>query len=723
MSTAVAFLWHMHQPCYKNLLTNEYSMPWVRFHSTKAYYDMISILEDYPHIRQTFNLVPSLLDQINDYANNTAKDYYLDLSKMPAKELDGEQKKFLLWNFFMANWGTMIKPYPRYWELLNKRGTSILEEESEDLVKEYSLQDYRDLQVWYNITWFGYRARKRYPQIQELINKGTQFTEEDKGVVLETQNKIIKELIPLYKKAQDEGRVEITISPFYHPILPLVYDTDIAKRCMPWVTLPHRFHQKKDVVAQIKNAVNLYKKMFGKKPKGIWPSEGSVCPEIIPLLAKQGIKWLATDEEILLKTIQVEDKGRSLYAPYNCCINDASVIAMFRDRGLSNALSFTYPKQDSHSAANDLIRNLYNINKYAGKFRDNPIVTIVLDGENPWEYYSGGGESFLRSLYEQLGNNDKLYTTTISKYLEDNPAREELTHLYSGSWIASNFDIWIGDPEENKAWNYIGKTREFLVSHEKKVDEEKRELAWQNLYAAEGSDWFWWYGEDFQTDCDEEFDNIFRNHLANVYRVLGFDVPDYLKQPVIKSKEVKLNKEPYAFITPKIDGENTYYYEWTDAGRYHVLRHGGSKFKYESYISDIYFGFDQENLFVRIDPLLCSLESGKSRPDFYFNIIGPTEYRIVFPLALKDDKLNNFTLSKSVDSVHYEKIKQYDSISAKNIIEFSIPFSDLDMQPMKEVHFFVQIKRRDKQLGRYPDRGYISFKVPDKDFELDKWMV
>ena len=297
----IAFLWHMHQPMYKDPLTGVYTMPWVRLHSIKGYYDMISLLEEFPEAKMTFNVVPSLIIQINDYADGRARDVFWDRSMKPAADLSFDEKKFILDNFFMCNWGTMIQPHNRYYEILKKRGMrQLTEDEISHAVKTFSTQEYLDLQVWFNLAWFGYKAVEKDKALSELIKKDKNFTEDEKRYVLESQIRILKELLPTYKRFQDNGQVELTISPFYHPILPLVYDTDMASRCMPWAKLPDRFHHPEDAEEQIRRGVALYKETFGRNPSGMWPSEGSVAPELIPCFQKEGIRWIATDEAILL---------------------------------------------------------------------------------------------------------------------------------------------------------------------------------------------------------------------------------------------------------------------------------------------------------------------------------------------------------------------------------------------------------------------------------------
>lgn len=723
MTTAIAFLWHMHQPYYKDNLTGNIKMPWVRLHAIKAYYDMAAILQDFPKIKQNINMVPSLMLQLNDYVTGKFKDHFWDISIKPAKDLSIEEKKFILWNFFMANWDTMIGPHGRYWELLHKRGTKITEEDIDNVVEKYSEKDFRDLQTWFNLAWFGFMARKNFPQINELITKGRDFTEDDKKAVLDTQIKLISEILPMYKKYQDNGQIEITTTPFYHPIMPLVYNTQIAKRCMPWVELPNKFSQPEDVESHLKLAVGLYQEVFGRKPRGLWPSEGSVCPEVIPIVAGQGFKWLATDEEILANTIEIKDRGYNLYKPYKYCFNSSDIAMIFRDKELSNAISFMYSRQDPNSAVHEFMLNLNNIDAHMSRSGKESLVSVILDGENPWEYYRGSGEPFLRSLFQRLSDSGNLYTTTVSDYIEKFPPTDELKSIYSGSWINHNYDIWIGDREENTAWNYIGKTREFLVKEGQKsgISKDKLNAAWENLYAAEGSDWFWWYGDDFSTDCDEEFDEIFRTHLMNVYKTLGYDIPDYLKESVLYVKEVQVTQPPVAFIDPVIDGLNTHFYEWSDAGFHDVKRSGGTLYKGESYLSRIYFGFNLEKLFIRMDPLISSVEINGRDLRIYFNILYPKEYQITFPLSFNPEKVKQFTMSTSKDGVNFTKIKDYNTIKVKDVIEFSVPFKDLKFKPGEVMHFFVQIKKELGQLDRYPRRGYLASVVPDENFELDKW--
>ncbi|MBI3014233.1 MAG: hypothetical protein HYY65_04000 [Candidatus Tectomicrobia bacterium] len=431
---AVAFVWHMHQPYYTDPVSRTALLPWARLHSTRSYYDMASLLEEFADVRVTFNLVPSLLRQIEQYSRQEIHDPFRDVAEIPASDLEIRHKIFLLRFFFYANRETMVDPYPRYRELLSQRGRHHQEKEVESRIREFSVQDYRDLQVWFNLTWMGFQARKKIPELNDLFEKGARFSEEDKRLVLEAQDRIVAEVIPLYRKLADQGRIELTTSPFYHPILPLLIDTGSARRALLNLPLPAPFRYPQDAEAQIRRAVQFHQDLFGKPPRGLWPSEGSVCPELIPILTEAGLQWTATDEEILIHSLGAgRYRSESLYQPYRVSHQGREISIIFRDKTLSNLISFSYSRRPSRDAAADLRNHLQGIESRLGSAEHPPLCAIILDGENPWEYYPGGGEEFLRLVYSSLTGN--LRTTTVSAYLEQYPAQETLPTLFTGSWI------------------------------------------------------------------------------------------------------------------------------------------------------------------------------------------------------------------------------------------------------------------------------------------------
>lgn len=718
----LAFLWHMHQPYYRDPTRGEYTLPWVRLHACKGYYDMASILQDYPCLRQTFNLVPSLLRQIEEYNQDQAKDVFWEISRKPATDLTPEEKKFILANFFMANWETMIKPYPAYWALLQKRGMKIPLYSLEEIWPQFNTQDFRDLQVWFNLIWFGYRARQEKEELRELFQKGRFFSEEDKMNLLQVQKEILRQIIPLYRSLESRGQIEISTSPFYHPILPLLIDWSCARRAMPEVNLPGSFAHPEDAEAQLKKAVDYHQQIFGHPPYGLWPSEGSVCPELIPLAAKAGIHWMASDEGILFKSFPKAVPRSSLYRPYRVAFQGKEIYMVFRDRNLSDLIGFTYAQNDPQMCADDLLHHLRNINRSLPASNEH-LVLIALDGENPWEYYPDGGREFLSRLYEKLGQEDYIASVRLHDFLTAFPPQATLPSLYTGSWINQNFKIWIGSAEDNQAWDNLRRTRAFLVETEKKeeINEKVRQLAWEEIYIAEGSDWFWWYGDDFSSQNDEEFDRLFRAHLMQVYLLLGSPIPEGLKIPVAPPQEINPPLEPVGLLSPTLDGKITHFYEWAEAGYYRVEPLGTSMFREEIFISGFYYGFDLENFYLRLDYPSSKSIAGEGLM-VHVIFLSPRPREIQFPLIFKEENEQFYFLIKEKKR-DPEFAQRLPYIWARQIIELSLPFSILDFRPKERVNFYLQIQRGDLSMERYPRNGYISFLVPDQEFLAAMWQV
>ncbi len=728
----IAFVWHMHQPFYKDLSSGEYAMPWVRLHGIKDYYDMVAILEPYTNIHQTFNLVPSLIEQILDYLKNNAQDNVLKLTRKPASELTREDKIDILTKLFMANWETMIKIYPRYRNLLEKRGEHISMEKLKIIQKSLTTQDFLDLQVWYNLAWFDPIFKKSDPELVRLINKNDKFTEEDKNIVINKQFEILSMILPIYKKFMDKGQIEVSISPYYHPILPLLADTDIARISSPYLTLPkERFQHIEDARWHIEKAVQFYKDIFNASPKGMWPSEGSVSEDIISLIAENGIKWIATDENILSRTLNVPIRNFAgdvmnydlFYKAYTVEKNNHSLNIIFRDIKLSDKIGFIYSKWNAKDAVNDFMNNLHQIRNSLYGNSNSHLVSIILDGENAWEYYPDDGRDFLISLYERLNEEKYFQCVTVSEYIEKADNIEKLNHLFPGSWINNNFNIWIGHREDNLAWDYLSIARKKLVEFQKEHPEEKYKdqiaMAWKEIYIAEGSDWCWWYGDDHSSENDSEFDNLFRQHLTNIYRILGLEIPHYLYLPIKKSEEI-VSLEPAAFINPIIDGNISHYYEWLSSGYYDILNIGGAMHRSETIIKKIYYGFNEENIYIRIDP---SKKFGTETWDnitISLYILNPKQYKVDMQVSLCDYFIKAF-LYKEKDQESWEIIKKIETVAIHNIIEISIPKKDIEIINNSKFEFMLIVLRENLELERWPIEGPIGFFIKENDYESLIW--
>lgn len=512
----LAFIFHMHQPYYANLLTKEMSLPWVRLHGIKDYLDMVQILEKFPRIQQTFNLVPSLVEQIEDYTSRSARDKFLELSYKPAQDLTKDERAFILGNFFSINVDRVISRHPRYYDLYLRKQAA----------REFSAQDYLDLQVWFNLAWTDPYFREAFPELKSLAAKARFFSEEEKKCALDKQFQILEGIVPAYRKFAESGQVELIISPFYHPILPLLYNTKIGKEANARTILPKiNFSFPQDADSQIASAVKFYRERFGQGLSGMWPSEESVSEHILPFFIKNGINWIVTDEAILFKTLKKKKRATALlYQPHVLRREEGDLNVVFRDRNLSDLLGFVYYNMKPEDAVNDFMRHLENINR---AFNDKDIlVTVAMDGENAWEYYLNDGHDFLELLYGRLSESKTVKTTTVKRYIDSHKPQSGLKRLAAGSWIYGDFNKWIGNPYKVRAWEYLALARKELEDM-LEAGKQVPELAWKQIYIAEGSDWFWWYGDDHQS-----FDPLFRMHLSNFYALIGKEAPAYLKAPL-----------------------------------------------------------------------------------------------------------------------------------------------------------------------------------------------
>ncbi|HEY6101360.1 MAG TPA: glycoside hydrolase, partial [Anaeromyxobacter sp.] len=242
----LAFLWHMHQPPYQDAETGEYLMPWVRLHATRAYYDMAWMLERHPRIRCTVNFTPVLLEQLEDYVAGTARDRFLELTDRPAGELGPEERQAILRSFFMVDWERHVRPVPRYSELLQKRGRDVRHADVARLAAGFTEDELTDLQVHFNLAWMGFGARADDEGIRALHEKGRDYSREDVAYLLGAQREIVGQIVPRWRALAQRGQVELSTTPYYHPILPLVCDTDAARRALPAVALPPRFAHPED---------------------------------------------------------------------------------------------------------------------------------------------------------------------------------------------------------------------------------------------------------------------------------------------------------------------------------------------------------------------------------------------------------------------------------------------------------------------------------------------
>ena len=595
----LCFLWHMHQPFYKDLASGEYRLPWTRLHALKDYYGMARILEDFPRVRQTFNLVPSMLVQIEEYASGEARDPFLDCALKPAENLTGDEQAFILRNFFMANVGRMINRYPRYAELYAAHNA---QSAGRDVRGVFGPREFRDLQVLSQLAWFDEEFQEHDPEVRALVEKARYYSLDDQALIGRKQREICAHVIPEYRKLAESGQIEISTTPFYHPILPLLCDSDIASVAHPYVPLPPRFCYPDDARAQLEMARDYVKKTFGVAPVGLWPSEGSVSDHVLELAAAVGFEWAATDNGVLDRTLRRAATPEVTYRPYQWSQRDRQIRMIFRDHVLSDLIGFVYSGMGAADAAQDFLNRIHdNCRGILGSGRD-ALVPIILDGENAWEYYDRNGRPFFRELYSRIQNDHSLEAITVREAFERVPP-EPLTHIFPGSWINANFDVWIGAEEDNKSWRLLLDARRALEAAEaaQNVSPDRLRRAREEIFISEGSDWNWWYGPEHETANAVEFDQIYREHLANVYRALGIPTPPELSLPILKIWREEPVSPPLGRISPKINGVVDSYFEWLGAGLYRVDKRAGSMHGKRALVNEVRFGGDGKNLYIRID--------------------------------------------------------------------------------------------------------------------------
>lgn len=716
---SIAFYWHMHQPVYQLNVESDYLMPWVRLHAVKDYLDMLLIAKKYNRLKLNFNLVPALLDALINYAEKGFHDIHSRLSVTSVAELTNDDKEFILNNFFDANFSSMIYQYEQYNRLYQKRFASDFPN-----IKEFSDQEYSDIMTWFNLVWIDPIYFEAYPELRALIKKGENYSLEDRINLIEIQRKIIRQIIPAYKEMLDSGKIEITTSPYYHPILPILLD---AKSCQKNLSSPdssiNDLKMADDARLHVESALDRIEEIFGKRPKGIWPSEHSISPQELELFKELGVQWTITDEGILANSIETEfirdfkgylEDPYALTKSYQYKTKSSEIQILFRDSVLPNLISFEYANHDPKVAAGDLYDRIKVIqNKLQSSPDKQHVLTIAMDGENCWENYVNDGQEFLNAIYSLIEEDETLETVLISDYLDREKYHKPLKKLHSGSWINKNFQLWIAETVKNLAWIYLKQVKEDLNAYIKTNPNNNRiKYARNELMIAQGSDWFWWYGEPNDSGQDHIFDYIFREHLKNVYRYLDIEPPNYLNTPLI-TIFTKPSRYPKHSITPKIDGLEINDEEWINAGC--IDMPDGPVMQENKLFDRICYGIDENNFYLRLylneyaqenksaEVVLHQMyvylrNADRKQPQSPIRLANKTEN--VFPMmkekfynelriSIADNTLYPIHLIKAIQGGLWavEQTKEIKSAFNKTV-DISVPLDYLDIRPGERVEFF-----------------------------------
>jgi alpha-amylase/alpha-mannosidase (GH57 family) len=628
----VAFVWHMHQPYYRSAGSGAFELPWVRLHALKDYLDMVETLGPYPEIHQTFNLVPSLVEQLEYYAAGDFVDVYWAHTLKPAAELDPADQTFIVERMCEHPDHPRAHLHPRYLELARKREAQA-SLGWEACAQAFTVAELRDLQVWFNLAWFDPEVTEK-GVLAGLVERGRDFREEDKRLLAEVQAEILTRTLPAYRSAAERGQIEISTSPYFHPILPLLANSDSARiSAADQLLPPRRFAHGEDAAEQIRTAVAKHTQVFGAPPRGLWCSEQAVGEDVIPLLVRSGLQWTISDETVLARSLSGAAVSESAacrpaasdaqagpwitgpgpraleherYRAYRLEREEGEVAIVFRDHTLSDLIGFAYQSWAARDAATNLLQRLSEIQTTVSLASrdpaDIPLVTIALDGENAWEYYPRDGRDFLQYLYEGLRADPAFRCLTVSEHLREVPPRRSLGWLHTGSWIGGDLRTWSGDRAHNRAWDLLHHARDLAASKRvavvaasaPRVSEPQTpappgsaqpelparvaeplgrtsllshpgqetvadggdlaESAWRHVMIAEGSDWFWWFGDHHHSDLDHVWDRDFRRHLQEIYRILGESVPERLFLPILEQAPSALPSRPQAELNPLIDG-------------------------------------------------------------------------------------------------------------------------------------------------------------------------
>jgi alpha-amylase/alpha-mannosidase (GH57 family) len=558
--------------------------------------------------------VPTLGLQLEEYASGTFNEPWFDLAFSDAEQLTRDDKAEILQRAFQVNHDRLLSRWPRFLELYEwSRQAGVAQ-----AVLTFTPRDWRDLQLFSQLAWMDEEWIARDATINRLSAKGKDFTEKDKTALKQKQLEFLKLVLPIYREAAARGQIEISTTPFYHPILPLICDSDIARLANPATPLPRRaYRHPEDAREQLRRAREYHERVFGVAPVGLWPSEGSVSDQALTIAAEQGFRWFGTDEGVLGRTLNVSfsrdgtglaANADRLYQPWRVQMGSTGITGLFRDHHISDLIGFVYSRMDAKAGAADLHARLRAIGERVSG-RQPLTLCLFLDGENAWEYYPGNGREFLRAFYGHIEGDSDFRALTASEAIVAAGDIPQMPGIFPASWINANFDVWIGHSEDVQAWDLLWDTREAYARAEEAAAQGRTDApsqtalaaAKESLLAAEGSDWCWWFGPEHSTANDAEFDALYRKHLTEVYRAIGKIAPDELAKPIKRRPERALHLPPSEYLRVEVNGRDSSYFEWLGAGLYSPERRNGAMHGRTFYLRELRYGFEPNRLCIRLD--------------------------------------------------------------------------------------------------------------------------
>jgi alpha-amylase/alpha-mannosidase (GH57 family) len=717
-------LWHMHQPQYRDPETGRYVLPWTRLHALKDYWGMVDMLAEFPRFHATFNVVPSLGMQLEEYASGNFNEPWFSLAFKSVEELTREDKAEIIARAFQVNHDRLMSRWPRFVELYEWSRPA----GGAQALVTFTPRDWRDLQVLSQLTWMEETWFEKDPVGSRLASKGKEFTEKDKAALKEKQLEFMKLVLPAYRAAALRGQIELSTTPFYHPILPLICDSDIARVANPSTPLPRRAYRRpEDAREQLQRAREYHEKTFGMKPAGLWPSEGSVSDQALSIATEEGFQWFGTDEGVLGRTLNVgffrdgngvPANADRLYKPWRVQLGGKSIAGLFRDHHLSDLIGFVYSRMDAKEAAADLHGRLRHLGESVQS--NQPLtVCLFLDGENAWEYYPGNGREFLREFYGRIQGDQDFRALTASEAIAAAGEIPSATGIFPASWINANFDVWIGHAEDVAAWELLWDARDaFARAADAKAKgrpdaptDTGLATARESLLAAEGSDWCWWYGPEHSTANDAEFDALYRKHLTAVYLALGQVAPEELAKPIKRQPEHALQIAPANLLNIKIDGRDTSYFEWLGAGLYSPERRGGSMHGRVYYLHELRYGFEAERFCVRVDAFAEAI-SELENPEFRITIAGAEEVTLV--VNLERGHVHGFAVEKSRICLLNPKLVA--EAAYDRILEVAINRDQIELKGQTKLRLGVALWHGGLPVDVLPAEGFLDVQLGEEHF-------
>ncbi len=720
----LVLLWHMHQPQYRDPATRRYVLPWTRLHALKDYWGMVTMLQEFPGFHATFNVVPALGMQLEEYASGSFDEPWFALAFKPAEELNREDKAEILARAFQVNHEQLMSRWPRFVELYEWSKPA----GGAQAQVAFTMRDWRDLQTLSQLAWMDESWLQKDEVVSRLASKGKDFTEKEKTELKTKQLEFLGMVLPAYREAARGSQIEVSTTPFYHPILPLLCDSDIARVASPATPLPRRaYRHPEDAREQLRRAREYHERLFGSSPAGLWPSEGSVSDQALILAAEEGFQWFGTDEGVLGRTLNagffrdangIPANAERLYKPWRVQFGSKSITGFFRDHHLSDLIGFVYSRMDGKAAAADLHARLRNLGERVQSAQ--PLtISLILDGENAWEYYPGNGREFLREFYRRIEGDQDFRALTAGEAVAAAGDIPSTSGIFPASWINANFDVWIGHSEDVAAWELLWDARE-TYAHAVEARAQGRndapgetalKTAQESLLAAEGSDWCWWFGPEHSTANDAEFDALFRKHLTAIYLALGQVAPEELAKPIKRRPEHALHLAPSGFLRINVDGRDTSYFEWLGAGLYSPERRGGAMHGRTFHLHELRYGFEEKRFCVRLDPFLEALAELEN-PEFRITVGGADEITVM--VKLDRGHVKEFAVEKArVCLLNPTTVAE---AAFDRILEVVIQRDQIDLKGQTKLRLGVALWHGGLPVDVLPSEGFLDINLGEENF-------